>query len=312
MSTIRLDNPIFIISWLIKIWADSFYVHFNWKFRSQSIFFCFWFICLFVCLNYTICNHSFFYTHCFPNPTIQKRFRVFFCFDTQKKSSSGPVEGNLLCFSIFHTKWSKNKINIPYPNIYKKKLPICSKKKFSVLIQWKHFYLIGSHPLPGVQWIDSNYTRFTLSTCTTNVGLASSAHHNNPDDNQHTSNTAPTSNSAVSSNHTQIQYGSAYTSGQMIASNKNTNSSIIRPYYCSFSWFFRSERLFHCGVDFFFRMANCWNGTLSIIISKVFQFYKNNKNKILLSGSFYVIAQNFSPFHWEFHTLTHTHMCARM
>lgn len=87
--------------------------------------------------------------------------------------------------------------------------------------QWKHFYLIGSHPLPGVQWIDSNY-RFTLSTCTTNVGLASSAHHNNPEDNQHTSNTAPTSNTAVSSNHSQIQYGSAYTSGQMIASNKQT------------------------------------------------------------------------------------------
>lgn len=87
----------------------------------------------------------------------------------------------------------------------------------SVKIQWI-YYLIGSHPLPGVQWIDSNY-RFTLSTCTTNVGLASSAHHNNPEDNQHTSNTAPTSNTAVSSNHTQIQYGSAYTSGQMITSN---------------------------------------------------------------------------------------------
>ncbi|XP_055325086.1 broad-complex core protein isoform X4 [Sitodiplosis mosellana] len=84
----------------------------------------------------------------------------------------------------------------------------------------------------GVQWIDSNY-RFTLSTCTTNVGLASSAHHNNPEDNQHTSNTAPTSNTAVSSNHTQIQYGSAYTSGQMITTlNPNT---LVNNYSASLS-----------------------------------------------------------------------------
>lgn len=75
-------------------------------------------------------------------------------------------------------------------------------------------------PLPGVQWTvvnDSNYARFSLSSCQTNV-LPTSAH--NTDDNQHTSSAAP-SNTTVSSNHTQIQYGSGYTSGQMIALNPN-------------------------------------------------------------------------------------------
>lgn len=72
-----------------------------------------------------------------------------------------------------------------------------------------------------MQWTvvnDSNYARFSLSTCQTNV-LSTSAH--NTDDNQHTSSAAP-SNTTVSSNHTQIQYGSGpYTSGQMIALNPN-------------------------------------------------------------------------------------------
>lgn len=76
-----------------------------------------------------------------------------------------------------------------------------------------------------MQWtvVDSNYPRFALSTCQTNVGIsAGGPHHNNPDDNQHTGNAA-TSNTTVSSNHTQIQYqGSAYTSGQMISLNPNT------------------------------------------------------------------------------------------
>lgn len=127
-------------------------------------------------------------------------------------------------FVFWQIRWNaKTKIfNFPYKMQLKENSNrFCSN---SVKIQWI-YYLIGSHPLPGVQWIDSNY-RFTLSTCTTNVGLASSAHHNNPEDNQHTSNTAPTSNTAVSSNHTQIQYGSAYTSGQMITSNETIKTIV--------------------------------------------------------------------------------------
>lgn len=89
--------------------------------------------------------------------------------------------------------------------------------------------------IPGVQWtvVDSNYPRFALSTCQTNVGLsAGGSHHNNPDENQHTANQSST-NTTVSSNHTQIQYpGAAYTSGQMIALNPNT---LVNNYSASLS-----------------------------------------------------------------------------
>ncbi|KAJ6640820.1 Protein tramtrack, beta isoform, partial [Pseudolycoriella hygida] len=58
----------------------------------------------------------------------------------------------------------------------------------------------------GVQWtvVDSNYPRFALSSCQTNVaGMSSGGNHNNPNESQHsTSNTS--ANSATSSNHAQL------------------------------------------------------------------------------------------------------------
>lgn len=87
-----------------------------------------------------------------------------------------------------------------------------------------------------MQWtvVDSNYPRFALSTCQTNVGLTAGGaggHTSNQNEGQHGN--ATSSNAAVSSNHTQIQYqSSAYSSGQMITLNPN---NLVNNYSASLS-----------------------------------------------------------------------------
>lgn len=85
-----------------------------------------------------------------------------------------------------------------------------------------------------MQWtvVDSNYPRFALSSCQTNVGgMSSGGNHNNPNESQHsTSNTS--ANSATSSNHAQMHYQGPSYSPQIISVNPN---SLVNNYASSLS-----------------------------------------------------------------------------
>lgn len=87
--------------------------------------------------------------------------------------------------------------------------------------------------LPGVQWtvVGSNYPRFELSPCQTNVsggggggGMSSSGNHSNPNESQHSSSSASANSSAVSGNHSQqmhYQGGASSYPTQIISVNPN-------------------------------------------------------------------------------------------